>query len=87
MKNIKTFEDIFGRFKVGDIVTCIRDGNFLYLKMNDTYIVTSSDFDLIEVSDYNGRSINSLNRTRFRLATPEEIDEFELKTSQNKFNL
>ena len=87
MKYIKKYENISERFKVGDYVTCLRAENFFYLKKNNTYMVTSTDYDLITVTDGIGHTIDSLNRTRFRLATPEEIEKFTLNNDINKYNL
>ena len=83
MRYLKTFESIFDRFKVGDIITCNRAGDYRFLKNGDTYLVTSSDFDLIKVDNYDV----DLNRTRFRLATPEEIEEYKLEKDSKNYNL
>lgn len=83
MKHIKTFESIFDRFKVGDIIICIRAGEYTFLKNGNAYLVTSSDLDLIKVDNYD----IELNRTRFRLATPEEIEEYKLEKDSKNYNL
>lgn len=85
MKYIKTYESWFtdDRFKVGDIITCLRYNSFVFLNKNQSYIVTDVDGDLVKVDNYD----EFLNRTRFRLATPEEAEEYELKNDMNKYNL
>lgn len=85
MKYIKTYEGWFtdDRFKVGDIITCIRYNSVGFLSKNKSYIVTDVDGDLVKVDNYD----EFLNRTRFRLATPDEAEEFKLKADINKYNL
>ena len=75
------------KFKIGDIITCLRDNSFTYLKNGNSYIVTEVMGDLIEVTNYNKSFYEVLNRTRFRLATPEEIQKFNYKKDINKYNL
>ena len=85
MKYIKTYEGWFteDRFKVGDIITCIRYNSFAFLNKNKSYIVTDVDGDLVKVDNHD----EVLNRTRFRLATPEEIEKYKFNNDINKFNL
>lgn len=86
MIHLKQYEHYFNdeRFKVGDIITCLRGQGCSYLINNgQSYIVTYVDGDLIKVDNRD----EVLNRTRFRLATPEEAEEFKLKADMNKYNL
>lgn len=46
-------------------------------------MVTKSELDFIQVNNKD----HDLNRTRFRLATPDEIEEYKLNQNISKYNV
>jgi hypothetical protein len=91
MKYIKKFENIKNA-KIDDYVICIDNwGATNDLNKGYTYQIkdiSSSNIThniAFKFDDTNPKS--SWNSNRFRLATPEEIDEYQMKKSTKKYNL
>lgn len=88
MKYLKRFENIISKFEIGDYVKCIDDHENPHLYRDKIYIIKSFEFD----EKTNFVYLENINRSffyanRFVLATPEEIEEYEIEQNINKYNL
>ena len=88
MKYIKTFENIKD-FKIGDYVVCIDDSSEYNSNLKNNNIFEIEDIQ----KDYRTRQFKLIgvntywSENRFRLATPEEIEDYEIKNTAKKYNL
>lgn len=88
MKHLKYFEDN-KQFKIGDYVKCVDSSCSNFLIYNNIYIVINNEFSgslkphIIVEENPNGAYPN----IKFKLATPKEIEQYELEKSTNKYNL
>ena len=85
MKHLKQFENN-NHFKIGDYVKCVKPEPSFFLKYNKIYIVTDNTYYSNEIS-VEGNSDGSYHEDKFKLATPQEIEQYEIEKTSDKYNL
>ena len=84
MKYIKAYE-LLNNFNAGDYVVCINNYNAIELEFKKVFKVISVSSGIIHFrnkGDYVG-----YKKERFRLASPDEIEKYEIELSTKKYNL
>jgi hypothetical protein len=86
MKHLKKYESISLKYSIGDYV--LMSGETLELKINQPVkIIRILDWGDYIVMYNDGTTTALIDKYILRYLTPEEIEEYEIKLSQNKYNL